>query len=219
MNSAMDVNSILLERISRAQSRYAACAARAGLKTVDFAGVLSLAQSAQAAQAAPGAAVTGVSSTLSAAGGSYTAATGTAYDGIINEAAARYGLDPALIQAVIKIESRFQSDAVSYAGAQGLMQLMPRTAASLGVTDSLDPAQNVDGGSRYLSQQLARFGNVRLALAAYTAGPGTVSSLGITNPDDPAQYQKLSSRVRNYIDKVLEFYGQYSDDSRSGGQG
>ena len=93
---------------------------------------------------------------------------------IIEEASQRTGLPTELIDAVIRTESGYRPHAISSAGAQGLMQLMPKTAKSLGVKNSLDPRQNVLGGSKYLRQMLDRFGRVSLALAAYNAGPGAV---------------------------------------------
>jgi hypothetical protein len=95
----------------------------------------------------------------------------------IAEAAARTGLDPALIMAVMHHESRFNPRAVSKKGAYGLMQLMPKTAASLGV-DARDPRQNIIGGSQYLARQIKRFGSMELGLAAYNAGPGSVMKAG-----------------------------------------
>lgn len=92
---------------------------------------------------------------------------------IIKQAAARYGVDEDLVHAVVQAESNYDPDCHSSAGALGLMQLMPATARALGV-DPRDPARNVDGGVRYLRQQLDRFGEVDLALAAYNAGPGAV---------------------------------------------
>ena len=94
---------------------------------------------------------------------------------IIGAAATRYSLDPALLRAVLYVESRFNPQAVSAAGATGVMQLMPLTARRYGVTDRTDPKQSVDAGARYLRDLLARFGgNVALALSAYNAGEGAV---------------------------------------------
>ena len=96
-------------------------------------------------------------------------------------AARRYGVDRALVLAVIAIESGFRASATSRVGAQGLMQLMPATAAELGV-DPADPRDNVDGGTRYLAWLLKIFGDSRVALAAYNAGPGRVKRAGNTIP-------------------------------------
>lgn len=102
----------------------------------------------------------------------------TQYAAKVAELAARYDLSPALIEAVIWQESRWQHDAVSPKGAQGLAQLMPGTARYLGV-DPRDPYANLEGGARYLREQLNRFdGNVEKALAAYNAGPGRVEQAG-----------------------------------------
>ena len=131
-------------------------------------------------------------------------------DAAVRQAAIKTGLDPALIKAVIQVESSFRTNAESGCGAQGLMQLMPGTAKSLGVTNSFDAYQNVMGGSTYLMQQLNRFGDVRLALAAYNKGPGRIGRLDITNANDPAQYSKISEGVRGYVDKVLKYYNQFA---------
>ena len=118
----------------------------------------------------------------------------------VQKAAARYNLPPELINGVIRAESNFQVRAVSSAGAQGLMQLMPATAKELGVTNPFDVEQNIDGGARYLRKMLDRFeGNVPKALAAYNAGPGTV--------------MKYNGRVpypetRQYVKRVLRFSRQ-----------
>jgi len=94
---------------------------------------------------------------------------------IIEEASQKSGLPPELIDAVIRTESGYRPRAISKAGAKGLMQLMPKTARSLGVKNALDPRENVLGGSRYLRQMIERFGRVSHALAAYNAGPGAVA--------------------------------------------
>ena len=114
----------------------------------------------------------------------------------IKSAARRYHLPEKLISSVIRAESNFQVDAVSPAGAQGLMQLMPATARELGVDDPFDVRQNIDGGASYLRRMLDRFGgDVRLALAAYNAGPGTVEKY-----DGNVPYRE----TQNYIQRVLK---------------
>ncbi|WP_245809830.1 lytic transglycosylase domain-containing protein [Cohnella massiliensis] len=127
------------------------------------------------------------------------------YDAIIHEASARYGVDPALIKGVIQTESSFRADAVSSSGAKGLMQLMDATAQGLGVTDSFDPVQNIDAGTRYLSYLLRKYdGNEMAALAAYNAGPGRVDRLGLrTNEDVTARLRELPAETQAYVAKVL----------------
>ena len=114
----------------------------------------------------------------------------------IGRAADKYRLSCRLIESVIRAESGFRPDAVSPAGAQGLMQLMPATARELGVTDPFDPAQNIDGGARYIRQMLDRFdGDLKLALAAYNAGPGTVTRYNgkVPYPETQAYIERVLS--------------------------
>lgn len=134
-----------------------------------------------------------------------------AIEGAIESAARSTGLDSDLIRAVIRAESSFRTDAVSGKGAMGLMQLMPKTAEEMGVTNPFDARQNVMGGSAYLKKLTNRFGDLRLALAAYNTGQGRIASLGITDAGDPEQYERISSGVRSYVDRVLGYYEDYKN--------
>jgi soluble lytic murein transglycosylase-like protein len=119
-------------------------------------------------------------------------------DQIVQTTAEKHRVDPRLVRAVIATESNWNAGAVSRKGAQGLMQLNPQTAQTLGVADAFDPAQNVDGGVRYLGMMLDRYnGDVHKALAAYNAGPGAVDRVGGI-PRIP--------ETRNYVQKVTSAY-------------
>ena len=118
---------------------------------------------------------------------------------IINAAAFKYDIDPALLHAVIRAESGYNPGAVSNKGAAGLMQLMPATASRYGVRDRFDPQDNIEGGARYLSDLLDMFpANVKLAVAAYNSGENTVKRFGNQVPP--------ISETQNYVDKVLSYY-------------
>jgi soluble lytic murein transglycosylase-like protein len=120
---------------------------------------------------------------------------------LIESAARRHGVDPALLAALVKQESNFNPNAKSGVGAKGLTQLMDATARGLGVTDSFDPAQSLEGGARFLGGLLKQFNsNESLALAAYNAGPGAVQKYGGVPPYEETQ---------RYIPKVLGFATQY----------
>lgn len=122
------------------------------------------------------------------------------YSRWINQAAAKYGIDPALVAAVIKQESDFDPKAVSSAGAIGLGQLMPATARELGV-DPWNPQQNIDGTAHYLANMLQTFGgNVTLAIAVYNAGPGAVEQYHGVPPH---------AQTQQYVQLVLSNYHQY----------
>lgn len=119
---------------------------------------------------------------------------------IIYSMAQKYGVDPTLIQQVVKAESGFNSKATSQAGAMGLMQLMPGTAASYGVQNAYDATQNLDGGTHFLKDLLDRFkGNIPLSLAAYNAGPGAVEKYNGVPPykETQAYVQKIMAGLNN----------------------
>ena len=119
----------------------------------------------------------------------------------VQEAAAKYNVDPALIEAVIKQESAYNASAQSGVGAQGLMQLMPGTAKDLGVSNAFDPRENVMGGAKYLSQLMTMFdGNLTKVLAGYNAGPGNVQKYGGVPPFKETQ---------DYVEKVLNNYSDF----------
>lgn len=125
------------------------------------------------------------------------------YDSLIEQAAARNGLDPAVLHGLIEQESGFDPSATSSAGATGLTQLMPGTASSMGVANPLNPAESIEGGARYLGQLMSEFGgNTEDALAAYNAGPGAVEEYGGVPP---------YAETQSYVTKVLGNAEAYRD--------
>jgi soluble lytic murein transglycosylase-like protein len=147
---------------------------------------------------------------LQAASGQATAAWGaeagqgagsSRYDAMIEAAAARNNVDPAVLHGLIQQESGFDPNSQSSAGAAGLTQLMPGTASSLGVANPLDPAESIEGGARYLAQMMSRFGgNTAEALAAYNAGPGAVQQYGGVPP---------YAETQSYVEKVMGYAESY----------
>ena len=120
------------------------------------------------------------------------------YDRVISEASKRHGVSFSLLKALIKAESDFNPRAVSSAGAQGLMQLMPENIKSLNIKNPFDPKENIMGGAQYLKQLITRFGGkLPLALAAYNAGPGVVE-----------QYQRVPPfrETENFVQQVMKYY-------------
>jgi len=137
------------------------------------------------------------------------------FQALIIQASKRHGLDRALVQAVMEVESGADPSAVSPKGAQGLMQIMPKTGKDLHLADPLNPESNIDAGSRYLKAQLAAFGDVRLALAAYNAGPEAVRKFGGIPPYPETQRYveavanrfirlKTGGDLKAFVKQVLE---------------
>lgn len=127
----------------------------------------------------------------------------TALDAIFEKFASQYRLHPHLLKSVAKVESNLNPQAISKAGARGIMQLMPKTAESLGVGDAFNPVENIEGGAKYLRQLLDRFdNNIPLALAAYNAGPGAVNKYGGIPP-----YKETQNYVKKVIDNMVDLIG------------
>jgi soluble lytic murein transglycosylase-like protein len=192
----------VIARVNELQALIAGAQPAPATQTASFASQLAGASSASTlspvgtAGADAGAATAGLAST-----GVSELPADVPYGAQITAAAKKYGIDPALLAGLVKQESGFNPNAGSPAGARGLTQLMPSTAAGLGVTNVLDPAQSLDGGAKYLRAQLDAFGgDVTRALAAYNAGPGAVKRYGGVPP---------YAETQAYVQKVLGYANAY----------
>ena len=207
----------VVSRVEQLQQLFGAAATPGGNGGADFASqLISASASAGSAAAtgttdtaAPGATTSLLGLAPTAAAGATTAApsgttgslAGVPYGDEITAAARRNGVDPALLAGLVRQESNFNAAAVSPAGARGLTQLMPATAAGLGVANPSDPVQALEGGARYLRRQLDAFGgDVTKALAAYNAGPGAVQRYGGVPP---------YAETQAYVQKVQAFAAAY----------
>jgi soluble lytic murein transglycosylase-like protein len=186
----------VLARVSQLQQLIGAAAPQPqAATTATFASQLASATT-PTMSAAPPAATAGLATT-----GASELPADTPFGAEITAAAKKHGIDPALLAGLVKQESNFNPNAGSPAGARGLTQLMPGTAAGLGVSDVLDPLQSLDGGAKYLRQQLDAFGgDVTRALAAYNAGPGAVQRYGGVPP---------YAETQNYVRIVQANAAQY----------
>jgi soluble lytic murein transglycosylase-like protein len=188
----------VVARVEQLQQLVSAATAPGGNGGQDFASQLTAATSAAAP---PAAGVAPAPAGTMAAASPSALPPGVPYGTEITAAAQRHGIDPALLAGLVRQESNFDPTAGSPAGARGLTQLMPGTAAGLGVTDVTDPLQSLDGGAKYLKQQLDAFGgDVTKALAAYNAGPGAVQRYGGVPP---------YAETQNYVQKVQAFAAAY----------
>src|SRR5215208_5716031 len=192
----------VVARVEQLQLLVSAAAAPGGNGGQDFASQLTAATSA----ALPAASVAGAPLTAATAATDAIATPSALPPGVpfgaeITAAAQRNGIDPPLLAGLVRQESNFDPTAGSPAGARGLTQLMPGTAAGLGVSDVTDPLQSLEGGAKYLKQQLDAFGgDVTKALAAYNAGPGAVQRYGGVPP---------YAETQGYVQKVQAFAAAY----------
>ncbi len=125
-------------------------------------------------------------------------------DNAISISSKKYGVDENLIRAIIKVESNFDPNVVSKAGAKGLMQLMPENCKDLGITDPFNIEQNIDGGTRHIKEYLDKYnGDVEMALMAYNGGPTRMAKRGVKSIND---IYKMPKETQNYVPKVMKYY-------------
>ena len=128
----------------------------------------------------------------------------TRIDNAISISSKKYGVDENLIRAIIKVESDFNPNCVSSAGAKGLMQLMPENCRDLGIADPFDIEQNIDGGTRHIKEYLDKYnGDVEMALMAYNGGPTRMARRGVKSIND---IYKMPKETQNYVPKVMKYY-------------
>jgi len=199
------VENIYNAKIEQVQNRVNAKLSKFGVQKVDFAQILGLAQ-----EEVPIAGQTDYS-LRPYTGTELKAYTNeNTYNELIEEKSRKYEVDPDLVKAFMRGESNFLKRAHSRSDAKGLMQLMPGTAKDMGVTNAFDPVQCVDGGTKYIKMMLDRFGDERLAVAAYYTGPNRVKSYNITDPDNQSQYNRLSDKTRSYVANILSYRDVYA---------
>ena len=212
--SAREVASPNFTGASAATSPTATASSYTPSSSTDFASALQAATSDDAAGATGTATVGDTSSGIGygAVQGASTGGESSAYDALIEQAAARNGVNPAVLHGLIQQESGFNPDAVSSAGASGLTQLMPGTASTLGVANTLDPAESIEGGARYLGELTSQFGgNTEDALAAYNAGPGAVEQYGGIPP-----YAETQSYVANVLSNAAAYQQSHATSYATG---
>ena len=184
----------LVNRIQEQAAARAAAASASSTEEADFAASLNESTKALSSGSTDS---NGSSASTQTTSSASTVSSPQDYEAYFKEASETYGVATSILKSIAKAESNFNPSAVSKAGAIGIMQLMPSTAASLGVSNSYDARENIMGGAKYISQLLSRYqGNISLALAAYNAGTGNVDKYGGIPP---------FTETQNYVQKVLSY--------------